>query len=201
VTGAEPYDAVVLAGGEGVRLGGADKALLAVGGRTLLDRVLAAVTGAVTVAVVGPARVLAAATAVTWCREDPPGGGPVPAIAAGLAAGRAPTVVVLAVDHPFVEPVTVAALTSAVGAHDGAQGVGDDGRAQPLVAAYRRSSLVEVLTPHEQLTGLRLRDVLAPLDVVGVPIGAAAVDCDTWADLAAAEAAERSPGGAARMDS
>src|SRR4051812_33904528 len=35
------YDAIVLAGGGGRRLGGVDKATLEVGGRTLLDRVLA----------------------------------------------------------------------------------------------------------------------------------------------------------------
>ncbi|MGV9756153.1 NTP transferase domain-containing protein, partial [Streptomyces tricolor] len=37
-----PYDAVVLAGGAARRLGGADKPGLRVGGRALLDRVLAA---------------------------------------------------------------------------------------------------------------------------------------------------------------
>jgi molybdopterin-guanine dinucleotide biosynthesis protein A len=200
VTGAEPYDAVVLAGGEGRRLDGADKALLRVGGRTLLDRMLAAVTGAATVAVVGPPREVAAPMAITWCREEPPGGGPVPAVAAGLEVGRAPVVVVLAVDHPFVERATVDALTAAVGARDGAHGVGEDGRAQPLVAAYRRSSLAEALARSARLSGLRLRDVLAPLDLAAVPVGAAATDCDTWADLTAAEAADPPGAAATRMD-
>ncbi|MGW7786766.1 NTP transferase domain-containing protein, partial [Streptomyces tricolor] len=40
-----PYDAVVLAGGAARRLGGADKPGLRVGGRALLDRVLAACAG------------------------------------------------------------------------------------------------------------------------------------------------------------
>ncbi|MCF3965483.1 NTP transferase domain-containing protein, partial [Streptomyces fuscigenes] len=41
-----PFDAVVLAGGAARRLGGADKPGVRVGGRTLLDRVLAACAGA-----------------------------------------------------------------------------------------------------------------------------------------------------------
>ncbi|NJP68904.1 NTP transferase domain-containing protein, partial [Streptomyces spiramenti] len=41
-TAPAPFDAVVLAGGAGRRLGGADKAAVRVGGRTLLDRVLTA---------------------------------------------------------------------------------------------------------------------------------------------------------------
>ena len=54
---ADPVAAIVLAGGAGRRLGGADKAALDVGGRTLLERALAAVSGVPTV-VVGPARPL-----------------------------------------------------------------------------------------------------------------------------------------------
>ncbi|MFF1746700.1 NTP transferase domain-containing protein, partial [Streptomyces mirabilis] len=52
---AAPYDAVVLAGGAARRLGGADKPGLRVGGRPLLDRVLAAcATAATTVVVAAP---------------------------------------------------------------------------------------------------------------------------------------------------
>ncbi len=49
------YDAIVLAGGSGSRMDGADKASLTIAGTTLLDRVLAAVGGAATVVVVGAA--------------------------------------------------------------------------------------------------------------------------------------------------
>ncbi|MCW2606336.1 MAG: molybdopterin-guanine dinucleotide biosynthesis protein, partial [Frankiales bacterium] len=67
------YDAVVLAGGSGRRLGGVDKPGLLVDGTSLLDRVLGAVARAGTVVVVGPER--PAARPVVWAREDPPGGG------------------------------------------------------------------------------------------------------------------------------
>ncbi|MEE4545309.1 NTP transferase domain-containing protein [Streptomyces sp. V4-01] len=78
------YDAVVLAGGAARRLGGADKPALPVGGRMLLDRVLAACPGARATVVVGPRR--PTSRPVRWTREDPAGGGPLPALAAGLAA-------------------------------------------------------------------------------------------------------------------
>lgn len=53
---AAPYDAVVLAGGAARRLGGADKPGLRVGGRPLLDRVLAACATATTTVVVAEPR-------------------------------------------------------------------------------------------------------------------------------------------------
>ena len=48
------FDAIVLAGGQGSRLGGVDKAELKVGGVRLLDRALTACRGASTTVVVGP---------------------------------------------------------------------------------------------------------------------------------------------------
>ena len=73
------FDAVVLAGGSARRLGGADKPGLAVGGATMLDRVLAACADARTTVVVGPERTTA--RPVRGARERPPGGGPVAVIA------------------------------------------------------------------------------------------------------------------------
>ncbi|WP_246094840.1 DUF6457 domain-containing protein [Streptomyces roseicoloratus] len=76
------YDAIVLAGGAARRLGGADKPGVRVGGRPLLDRVLAACRDAGRVVVVAEPR--ATARPVEWAREDPPGGGPAAALDAGL---------------------------------------------------------------------------------------------------------------------
>ncbi|MFJ9826841.1 DUF6457 domain-containing protein [Streptomyces sp. NPDC101160] len=85
------YDAIVLAGGSARRLGGADKPGVRVGGRPLLDRVLAGCRDARRTVVVAAPR--ATARPVEWTREDPPGGGPVAALDAGLRhlAGDAPT--------------------------------------------------------------------------------------------------------------
>ncbi|WP_353808196.1 molybdenum cofactor guanylyltransferase [Agromyces sp. SYSU T00194] len=108
------YDAVVLAGGRGSRLGGVEKPLLRRRGRSLLDGVLDAVTDASRIVVVGPPSLAAHVAGHTLVREDPPLGGPVPAIAAGLAAlpARDAPVVLLAAD--LVDPAAaVAALVAA----------------------------------------------------------------------------------------
>ncbi|PRH79320.1 molybdenum cofactor guanylyltransferase [Streptomyces solincola] len=111
------FDAVVLAGGAARRLGGADKPAVTVGGRALLDRVLDACRGAGRTVVVGGRR--PTGRPVHWAREQPPGGGPVAALAAGLRLVEADTVVVLGGDLPFLGDSTVPALLAALTA-DGA---------------------------------------------------------------------------------
>ncbi|NGO81562.1 NTP transferase domain-containing protein [Streptomyces sp. YC504] len=78
------YDAVVLAGGAAKRLGGVDKPAVQVGGRALLDRVLTACAAAGTTVVVAPPR--PTLRPVVWAREEPAGGGPLAALAAGVEA-------------------------------------------------------------------------------------------------------------------
>ena len=99
-----PDAAVILAGGQGRRLGGRDKPALLVGGRTLLDVALDAVSGGPTV-VVGSAP--GSAGRVFGVAEDPPGGGPAAAVAAGFAAlpalPGAAMVAVLAADLPGID--------------------------------------------------------------------------------------------------
>jgi molybdopterin-guanine dinucleotide biosynthesis protein A len=197
--GADPaaYDAVVLAGGAARRLGGADKPGVRVGGRALLDRVLAACGGARTTVVVAAPR--PTARPVTWAREDPPGGGPLAALDAGLRHTTAEHVVVLSADLPFLEERTVGRLLSTLGA--GADGVlltDPDGRDQPLVAAYRTRRLHEVLAlladRHGGPAGLPLRRLTAELNLTRVSDPVASFDCDTWDDIASARARIREHG-------
>src|SRR5690606_7523849 len=76
--------AVVLTGGTGARLGGADKASIEIGGLTLLERALDALLDVDDVVVVGePVRT---SRPVTFTREDPAGGGPAAGLLAGLRA-------------------------------------------------------------------------------------------------------------------
>ncbi|MCX5196200.1 molybdenum cofactor guanylyltransferase [Streptomyces sp. NBC_00249] len=201
------YDAIVLAGGAARRLGGADKPALHVGGRALLDRVLDACADARATVVVGARR--ATARPVRWAREDPPGGGPVAALDAGLRQTTAELVLVLSADLPFLDRDTVHALLDAA-ASDGApldatasDGVllrDPDGRDQPLVAAYRteplRRELALLATEHGHLRDLPLRALTAELDLATITAAAplASFDCDTWEDLAAARARIREHG-------
>lgn len=133
-----PYDAILLAGGAGRRMGGRDKAALVVGGRSLGERVRAAVEGADRVVLVGPERSWLPGCVAT--QEDPPGAGPLAAVAAGLAHVTRPVVVVVAVDLPFLTPPQVDALRSALVADPAAEAalaVDDLGRDQLLLAAWR----------------------------------------------------------------
>ncbi|MER7394388.1 NTP transferase domain-containing protein [Streptomyces sp. NPDC000151] len=194
------YDTIVLAGGAARRLGGADKPALAVGGRSLLDRVLAACHGAARTVVVGPER--PTARPVVTAREDPPGAGPVAALDAGLRHTTAGTVLVLSADLPFLTTATVDALLAAAlpAGGDGALLIDGDGRDQPLVAAYRaaalRRSLETLRAARGGLDGLPLRALLAELTVRRVrdDTAAASFDCDTWEALSAARARIREHG-------
>lgn len=184
------YDAVVLAGGRGSRLGGVDKPALVVAGRSLLDRVLDALPGAGTVVAVGPAR--PTARPVRWHREDPPGGGPVAALAAALPAVSTEVVVVLAADLPALGaavPRLVAALAGSGPAYDGVVLVDGEGRRQPLLAAYRTAALREALARVGRVEGASMRRLVAGLSLAELgDAEGAALDVDTPADVARAEA-------------
>ncbi|WAZ22931.1 molybdenum cofactor guanylyltransferase [Streptomyces cinnabarinus] len=196
--GTEAYDAVVLAGGAARRLGGADKPGIGVGGRPLLERVLAACADARTTVVVADER--PTARPVAWAREDPPGGGPLAALGAGLRATTADRLVLLSADLPFLDAATVRRLLTALGASgaDGALLTDAEGRDQPLVAAYRapvlREALAALTAEHGTLTGLPLRRLTAGLRLDRVPDPVASFDCDTWDDIATARARIREHG-------
>lgn len=190
-----PYDVIVPAGGAARRLGGADKPGLTVGETSLLDRVLAACAGARTTVVVGPAR-LTARTGVRWTREQPPGGGPVAAVAAGLDLVTAGTVLLLAADLPFLDRRTVerlvAALDGAGPTADAAVLVDAGGREQPLAAAYRTAPLRTALAGLGDPEGLPLRRLVGGLArILVADIDNVAYDCDTWEDLEQARERDR----------
>ncbi|TKA11534.1 NTP transferase domain-containing protein [Actinacidiphila oryziradicis] len=195
----EPYDAVVLAGGAAKRLGGADKPGLPVAGRAMVERVLDACAGAAVTVVVGPRRAIG--RPVVWAREQPPGGGPLAALAAGLRKVTADTVLVFAADLPFLTRTTALALRAVLREpHDGAVLTDADGRDQPLTAVYRtaalRRGLALIATEHGTVAGLPLRLLTAELALYRLPdpTGSASFDCDTWDDLSAARARIREHG-------
>jgi molybdopterin-guanine dinucleotide biosynthesis protein A len=181
------FDAVILAGGHSARLGGADKALVVVDGKTLLERTVDAAGAAGETIVVGPFRKLPAP--VIWVQEDPPGGGPGAALAAGIGRVRAGLVAVLAVDHPLLTRQDVERLVSSVEG-DGVIAVDPGGRAQPLLAVYRRQPLAAALADPHLTAGGRIYDLVVNLELRRVELGDAAADCDTWDAI---EAVRRRP--------
>jgi molybdopterin-guanine dinucleotide biosynthesis protein A len=195
------YAAIVLAGGRGARLGGVHKPGIVVAGRTLLDRVLAAVHDAAHVVVVGPPQPVPADAALV--REEPPGGGPVAALAAGLAAvlheragsagGQPEFVAVLAADLPFLTAEAVTALRAAACDHDGAVLVDADGRDQHLAGVWRLTAMDRALAELGDPAGAPMRRLVAALNPARIaPLGepntpAPWFDCDDPDDLTEAE--------------
>jgi molybdopterin-guanine dinucleotide biosynthesis protein A len=186
-----PFAAVVLAGGRAARLGGQSKPQLDVGGRSMLATVLTAVEGAEPRVVVGPPQPVP--DGVLRVREEPPGGGPVPALAAGLVAvGDAEVVAVLAADLPFLTRAVVTALRERL-TGDGVLVVDDTTRDQLLLGVWRTDTLRGAMAGARPHTPLRA--VLAPLAVrryhppVTPGLPPPWTDCDTPAELARARAA------------
>lgn len=192
------FDAIVLAGGRGSRLGGIDKAALDLGEGRLVDRtVIAARTaGADLVIVAGPPHAGALADRVV--REDPPFSGPLAAIGAALKAATAPWIVLLACD--LVDPdATAAELTAArrsLREQVGLILVDASGHPQWLAACVRTDALAAAIRRAEEeegsLADLPLRAVLGPLELLRVVASAGSTeDIDTPNHLVRARASQR----------
>jgi len=184
-TASDPWVAVVVAGGSARRMGGVDKLALEVGGLTLLDRVLAAIVPLCDeVVVVGPTRPTVAG--VTFTIEEVPGGGPVPAVAAGLAAlDGAPTVALLAGDLPLLTTAHLELLFAALSpADEAAAAVDERGGLHPLLAVHRGPVLrarLERLGP--ELAGLPAARLLPPATVPVALGGEATLNVNRPSDL------------------
>jgi molybdopterin-guanine dinucleotide biosynthesis protein A len=182
----------------------------------MLHRVLAAASGATCRIVVGPARTDVPAD-VIQVREDPPGGGPVAALAAGLAELGQPglpneldrpgqggdLVALLAADLPFLVVADIEALRDAVGAlgepigavggaaeADGAVLVDSAGRPQWLCGVYRVSVLRRRLADLGPPAGQSVRRLVAGLRIATVARATTPppwYDCDTEDDYRRAE--------------
>ena len=191
------YAAVILAGGAGRRLGGAGKPMLTVHGRPMIDRVLDAVADSDVTIVVGPAT-LPLPGGVVRVSEEPPGGGPVAATAAGLAAlaeigtDHGDTVALLAADLPFLDARAVVGLVDALESStvDGVVFVDSGGQRQTLCGAWRVGPLRAALDRLGPPAGASMRGLLSGLRVGELADGAQPppwYDCDQPDDLLRAE--------------
>ena len=194
------FDAVILAGGQARRLGGADKPGAVVRGRTLAEAVVAAAVDAAAVIVVGPRRPglrrPPRSGVLRFVCEDPPHGGPVAGLRRGMAelsAGGAPWVAVLADDLPFLRARVLRMLLAEAGCWrdeavptTGAVLVDDAGRPQWLIGCWRASPLREALRTYR---GGSLGGLLGPLRPVELSANVGTgepppwLDCDAPADL------------------
>ena len=197
--------AAVLAGGRSTRMG-ADKRAVAVDGRPLLARAVAAVaavTDEVQVVVADPADAAEVQSllgdagdttppsGVRVTVDQRPGGGPVAGLEAALDNTDRDLLVVVAADHPYLAPAVLDELVRRLDGspdRDAAAVVTDRG-AQPLVAVYRRRALERVRTLLDA-GERRATAVLAELDPLHLddwqaldPTGRTSTDVDTPADL------------------
>ncbi len=204
---------LVLTGGSSRRLG-RDKVTTHVGGRRLVDRLLADVPTEVNVVIVGPS-LDRTPRPVRFAREEPPGAGPLAGIGAGVAHVTTPLVGVIAADMPFALGIVAEALSrlahepppaglpggvmdpvhdvdviddaALVSVADAIAPVDADGFAQLLCAAYRTQALRGALAGLGSLADRPVRALRGELRVMEwrVP-GAALADVDTEEQLAVA---------------
>lgn len=168
----------------------------------MIVRVLDAVADADFRLVVGPPE-LDLPAGVGRVLEQPPGGGPVAAVAAGLAAmdrhdpatsGRISVVALFAADLPLLTRAAVARLLTTLAASDGAHGavfVDGRGRRQTLCGVWRRDALLARCARVVSPAGTPMRVLLRGLRVGEVSAREGEpppwYDCDVPADLRRAE--------------
>jgi molybdopterin-guanine dinucleotide biosynthesis protein A len=187
---------VIQAGGQGTRMGGVPKGLLALGGRTIIERVLAALAPAVDeVLVVTNSPELYAFLGVPMVGDVLPGRGSLGGIYSGLRAAEGAGALTVACDMPFLRSEVVRLVSGRAGAGDVViPRVG--ARLETLHALYAKSCLV----PMEECLRdgrLKITDFLDRVRVVEVPEHEVArfgdparifMNVNTPADLARAEA-------------
>ncbi|MGV8850630.1 MAG: molybdenum cofactor guanylyltransferase [Propionibacteriaceae bacterium] len=179
------FDAIVLAGGRGSRLGAPSKPEYVLDGRRLVDVALSAVSSARRIVLVGPGP---APDGVLLTREDPPFGGPVAAVAAGFAVlpDHAAWTVLLACDLPGAE-AGVAQLLSGdpEPTSEGVCLMDDAGRLQWLLGCYRTEVLARRLADRGDPPLTAMYRLLEPLQLLGISAGPRITsDIDTPADVA-----------------
>lgn len=192
-------DVIVLAGGRSSRMGGHDKAQVRLEGSRLIDALSASIVGAPwagSVIAVSPHEL--GVEGVQCVSEDPPFGGPVAGIAAGVGAlDSTQWVAVLSVDAPDsagLVPALHAACCSA-GA-DVACVEATDGFLQPLCAVWRGEALQEALASLGEVRDVSARALLRQVPdnkLVRVPGDGSERDYDTPEELAALGEVEMGP--------
>ena len=182
---------ILLAGGSSRRLG-SDKANVEFGSSTLLTFQLEQIPSTFSVVVVGEnidTRPEITGPTITCTRENPPGAGPVAAVAAGLEHVNTPAIALLAVDAPFalprllrcnLDPNSHALIPREHG-----------GKIQYLAGLYRSESLRRALEQLGSPTDKSMRELTAHLPSIdylelGPEDGQDFMDIDTPQDLVTA---------------
>ncbi len=195
------FASIILAGGRSSRMGaGQNKVTLEVEGRPLVASAVAAVQAATQTVLVGPEAPLREALPGKWAshlthtREDPPFGGPVAGILAGLSVLSEDSpglVALLACDVPGSPAAMQAVLSSGPAQQlagspdvDGVCALAPDGHIQWLLGLYRKQFLMRRSAQISGQDNLSVRRFLGPATLAGIEVPARSVqDVDTPQDL------------------
>jgi molybdopterin-guanine dinucleotide biosynthesis protein A len=191
------YDAVVLSGGRGSRLGGIAKARMLTQADdapvSLLQRAVSAAGDAQRIVVVGDG-VSGLPPTVRVVRETPAFGGPAAALGAGvrelgLDGRQQELVLVLACDMPSVGRAVgdLLAAASSDPDHDGVVAIDPTGHAQYLAAVYRLTALRSAVNRSRDvgIEGMSMRVLLAGLQLTELAVARGVTDdVDDWEDAA-----------------
>lgn len=159
----------IMAGGRSSRMG-QDKALVRLGGQTLLERAVATWSGwggGLFLSVGHPERAALAPKGAVPVADRYPDCGPLGGLHAGLAVCPTPLLLLCAVDTPLLGPEQAEGLAAAIGRADTCVYT-VEGRPQPLFGLYRTACLPaaeRLLAAGER----RIRTLLAQVDTTELP--------------------------------
>ena len=194
--------ALVFAGGRASRLGGINKALIEIGGNTIVSRILAALGPLVDERVLlTNDAALADLQDVRLVFDPTPHAGVLPALAAGLEAASGEVCLAVACDMPFISPRLFGFLLELQRTTDADVVIPRTaGFLEPMHAVYRRAPVLEAIRAAlgrgdqrmiSYFSDVRVREVAddewRPVD----PSGTAFFNVNTPEDAAAAEALAR----------
>lgn len=153
--------ALILAGGQATRMGGAAKHELVVDGQTILARQVAALAPRVAEILVSAPRPVAGFRTV---HDAEPGLGPLSGIAAGLGAAATEWLVVVAGDMPHLSGALVELMLHHADAVD-AVGIRIAGRPEPLCCVLRVARWLPIVAARIAARRLKASSLLTDEDV------------------------------------
>jgi molybdopterin-guanine dinucleotide biosynthesis protein A len=180
--------AIILTGGSSTRFG-SDKTQALLGEKTIVAHIVDSLPREWPIIIVGPTFV-SQRSSLYFTREEPIGGGPVYALAAGLRLVSTAFVAVIAGDMPFAARALTELIDRQV-SKDGLVLLDQEGFRQTLCAIYRTSSLESALSSMDALEGKSMRNLVDLLNVEEISLAeefaSSLLDIDTLEDLTRAK--------------
>jgi molybdopterin-guanine dinucleotide biosynthesis protein A len=176
---------VLLTGGTSRRFG-SDKSQAQINGRSIFDFIVGSIPDSIPLIIVGPDPKTSTDRDFTVVSENPPSGGPVAGLMAGLAQAKFDLLILLATDMPFALSYVLSLMDLLEKEDDAILFQDSKGFLQPLAGIYRRSALVKRFTELGDPTGESMRRFISTLKIQAVTmtqeVETAFIDIDTPAD-------------------